>query len=177
MISRNWIQLSDLRGNSSTQFYIFINTFDVFIQQYCITENGNLHAVVLEKCIMDSSGCRCATQGKEVRSPPHFLENRKKCSCFGNEGRNSDHLSIKGVVLRVSTRKNSQIFPTRAILSECFDSTKPPLPWKNSGCAPVVRLHDHEAEACHQRIQFLTGNLSFACFMLFLVLQRTVAEI
>ena len=51
--------------------------------------------------------------------------------------------SIENIVLRVSRRKNSKIFPCGAFfvllmkcLSKCPNSAKPLLPWKVSGCAP-----------------------------------------
>ena len=51
---------------------------------------------------------------------------------------------IRNVVLTVSRRKNSKLFPFfRVFLVKCLwkcpSSTKPPLPWKMSGCASAWR--------------------------------------
>ena len=80
-----------------------------------------------------------------------FFENRKNGPDFGTKGPNCVHSwvesSIQNLVLRVSRRKSSKIFPCGAFfcvfdegLSKCPNSTKPPLPWKISGCAPVISV-------------------------------------
>ena len=80
--------------------------------------------------------------GRGGRPPLPFFENRKKCPDFGKKGPNCVHpwveSSIQNVVLGVSRRKSSKIFPCRAFfcvfltksLSKCPNSTKPPLPEK-----------------------------------------------
>ena len=81
------------------------------------------------------------------RPPLPFFENRRNCPDFGKKSHDCVHLlvkfSIENIVLRVSRRKNSKIFPCGAFsvllmkcLSESPNSTKPLLPWKISGCAP-----------------------------------------
>ena len=63
---------------------------------------------------------------------------------------------IENVFLRVSTRRNSKIFPAWGFYScgfyemffyECPASVKPPLPLKNYGCTPgmipVFRSREH----------------------------------
>ena len=83
------------------------------------------------------------------RHPLPFFENRKHWSDFGKKGPDCVHLwvkfSIQNVVLKVSRRKKSQIFPCGSFfllfltkcLSKCPSFTKPPLPWKFFGCAPA----------------------------------------
>ena len=81
-----------------------------------------------------------------------FFKNWRKCPDFGKKSPDFFHLwvklSIQGVVLRISWRKNSNIslrglfslcFQTK-YLSKCPDSTKAPLPWKISDCSPVLVL-------------------------------------
>ena len=77
--------------------------------------------------------------------------NQKKCPDFGKKCPDSVHpllkFVIQNVVLRVSKRKNSEIFLCGAFfldflikcLSKCSNFTKPPLPWEISGCAPVIQ--------------------------------------
>ena len=56
--------------------------------------------------------------------------------------------AIQNVVLKVSKRKNSKIFPCGAFfldfLIKCLSTypnfTIPPLPWKISGCAPEILI-------------------------------------
>ena len=66
--------------------------------------------------------CWRATRG---RPPLPFFENRKKCSDLGKNGPDFVHLwvkfSIRNVVLRVSKRKNSKIFPCGAFFSCVFN--------------------------------------------------------
>ena len=54
---------------------------------------------------------RRATKGERG----DLFENRKKCPDFGKKGPDCDHLwvkfSIQNIVLRVSRRKNSKMFP------------------------------------------------------------------
>ena len=81
-----------------------------------------------------------ATSLGEVSLP--FFRNWKKCSDFGKKA--LFNFSIQNVIVTVSRRKNSKIFPCGAFfivfltkyLLKCPNSTKPPLPWKISGCAP-----------------------------------------
>ena len=88
-------------------------------------------------------------RGERRRRPSQpFFENRK-CPHFGKKCPDYIHLcvkfSIQNVVLKVSRRKNSNIFHCGAFflvfltkcLSKCPNSTKCPLPWKISGCAPA----------------------------------------
>ena len=76
-------------------------------------------------------------------SPPPFFKNHKKSPDFGKKGPDSVHpwveISIQNVVLILSRRKNSKIFPMRGFfllkfltkcLSKCPNTPKPPLPWK-----------------------------------------------
>ena len=59
------------------------------------------------------SGMQLGVRG--VRPPLPFFENQKKCPDFGKKGPNCVHpwveSSIQNVVLRVSRRKSSTIFP------------------------------------------------------------------
>ena len=68
------------------------------------------HCKILKVCFM-----RATREGLGSRPPLPFFENRKKHPDFGKEGPDSVHLwvkySIQNVVLRVSRRKNSKIFP------------------------------------------------------------------
>ena len=67
---------------------------------------------------------RCAIRGIR-KTYPALFENRKKCPNFGKKGPNCVHLSVKfsiqNVVLRVSRRKNSKIFPWGSLFSCAFD--------------------------------------------------------
>ena len=73
-----------------------------------------------------------------------FFENRKQCPDFGKKGRDFIHLWVRfsdqGIVLRVSRILSlTYVFLTK-YLSKCPDSTKPPLLWKISDCAPAKEL-------------------------------------
>ena len=91
-----------------------------------------------------------AQLGKEaVRPPLHFFENQKSALILGKKGPDSVHFwvkySIQNIVVRVSRRKNSKIYPVgpfflvflTKFLSKCTNCAKPSLPWKISGYAPV----------------------------------------
>ena len=94
--------------------------------------------------------------------PCPFLKIEKKCPDFGIKGPNYVHpwvkSSIQNVVLRVSRRKSSEIFPCELFflalltkgLSKCPNSTKPPLPLKISDCAPVLRPHLTRIAICEK---------------------------
>ena len=107
----------------------------------------SVYLVILWQLVIQS---RRATGGGGVgRHPLPFFENRKHWSDFGKKGPDCVHLwvkfSIQNVVLKVSRRKKSQIFPCGSFfllfltkcLSKCPSFTKPPLPWKFFGCAPA----------------------------------------
>ena len=92
-------------------------------------------------------------RGERGGLPSPFFENRKKCPDFWKKGPDCVYLwvkfSIQNVVLRVSRRKNSKMFPCGASFSGVFDEifievpkfhkSPPPLPWKISGCAPAPK--------------------------------------
>ena len=102
-------------------------------------------------CIIPVEMHRHATKGGcgggEVGSPLlPFLKIEKSALIFWKKAPDSFHFwikySIENVVLRVSWRKNSKIFPVGPFfvfltnfLSKCPNIAKPPLPWKISGCA------------------------------------------
>ena len=77
----------------------------------------------------------------------------KKVPWFWKKGPNCVHpwakSSIQNIVLRVSRRKSSKIFPAGPFflaflmkgLSKCSNSTKPPLPKKISGCVSVCHTY------------------------------------
>ena len=80
-----------------------------------------------------------------------FLKIEKKCPDFGKKGPYCVHpwveYAIQNIVLRVSRRKSSKMFPwgvfflvylTKSLLT-CPNSIKPPLPWKISSCAPAKK--------------------------------------
>ena len=92
--------------------------------------------------------CVCVFRGGGC-APCTFL----KTSWFRKKNRDSIHLcfklSIQNVVLRGSRRKISKPFRLQSLillifltkcLSKCPNSTKPPLLWKITGCAPVLRI-------------------------------------
>ena len=91
-----------------------------------------------------STGAQLGGEGR--RSPLPFFENQKKYPDFRKKGPDCVHpyvkFTIQNVVLRVSKRKKITIFPCFFLefltirLSKCPNFTKPPLPWKISGCAP-----------------------------------------
>ena len=97
---------------------------------------------------------RRATRGVEAgrRPPLLFFENRKKVPWFWKKkGPYCVHpwveYAIQNIVLRVSRRKSSKMFPwgvfflvylTKSLLT-CPNSIKPPLPWKISSCAPAKK--------------------------------------
>ena len=72
--------------------------------------------------------------------------------------------SIQNVVLTVSRRKNSKVFPSRAPffrafltkwLSKCLNFIKPPLPWKMSGCAPALGNNTQKVPVPNEREMWL----------------------
>ena len=91
---------------------------------------------------------RRTTRGEGGRPPLPFFENQKKWPDFGKKCPDCVHLyakfAIQNAVLRTSKRKTSKKFPCEVFfldflikcLSKCSNFTKPPLPWKMSGCAP-----------------------------------------
>ena len=99
------------------------------------------------------------------RPPLPFFENRKKCPNFWKKRHyqtDSVYLWVKfkNVVLRVSRRKKSKLFPVRPFfilfltkfLSKCPDPAKPPLPWNVSDCAPehiLVTWAKLDTSCCH----------------------------
>ena len=97
----------------------------------------------------------CPAKGELGRAYPALFWKSKKVSWFLG-GKALIHLwvkfSIKNVILRVSRRKKSKTFPCSCsafflvFLTKCLsgypNSTKPPLPWKISSCAPaLLTLH------------------------------------
>ena len=90
-----------------------------------------------------SNSLRCAIRGRRSggRHPLPFFENQKKCPDFAKKGPNCVHPQVKfiiqNVILRVSRRKNSKIFPAvlffieflTKFLSKCpnFTKTSPAL--------------------------------------------------
>ena len=68
---------------------------------------------------------------------PALFENQKKCPDIREKGPYCVHPYVKfttqNAVFRESKRKNFKIFPK--CLLKCPNFTKPPLPWKISGCA------------------------------------------
>ena len=103
--------------------------------------------------------------GEEGRPPLPFFENRKKCLNFWKKRHyqtDSVYLWVKfkNVVLRVSRRKKSKLFPARPFfilfltnfLSKCPDPAKPPVPWNVSDCAPehiLVTWAKLDTSCCH----------------------------
>ena len=97
----------------------------------------------------------------------------KKCPYFGKKGPNCVHLfepSFQNVVLRVSMGKSSKIFPCGTFfafltkrLSKCPNFTKPPLPWKISGCAPALKkeqdLDDFNANIFKRILELLGSSV------------------
>ena len=91
-----------------------------------------------------------ARVGGRGRSPLPFLKNRKKCPYFGKNGPNCVHpcvkSSIQNVVLRVSRRKSSEIFPCGAFFFLRFwrkvyrSALIPSLHWQISGCASLLLI-------------------------------------
>ena len=91
----------------------------------------------------------CAIRSGEEASP-NFFENQKKCLVFGKKGPDCLHpwlkFSIQNVVLRLSRRKNSKMFPREAFfllfLTKCLskfpNSTKTPLHQNISVCVPEL---------------------------------------
>ena len=85
--------------------------------------------------------------------PCPFLKIEKSALILKKKGSNCVHpwakSSIQNVVLRVSRRKSSKIFPAGPFflaflmkgLSKCSNSTKPPLPKKISGCVSVCHTY------------------------------------
>ena len=107
-------------------------------------------------CIF-SNNHRCVVSGRgNASSPFSFFENWKnwkKFPGFSKKGPDCVHLwvkfSIQNVLLRVSRRENSKMFPYRAsflvflkhCLSKCPTPSPPPTchTCKNSGWAPALR--------------------------------------
>ena len=109
--------------------------FDVFIWSLL-----HLHVAYLNK-----SGAQLGGEGGG-KPPLSFFENQKKLPWFWRKipwlCPSLIKFAIQNVVLKVSKRKNSKIFPCGAFfldfliicLSKCPNFTKPPLPWN---CAPA----------------------------------------
>ena len=87
-------------------------------------------------------------EGDGDRSPLPFFQNQKKRPDFRKKGPDCVHryikFAIQNIVVRVLKKKNFEIlfygaflleFLTKCLL-ECRNFTKPPLPWKYSGCVP-----------------------------------------
>ena len=90
------------------------------------------------------------TTGAQQNGRPSlpFFEDREKTPDVRKKIRDCVHLLVKffieNVVLGVSKKTTSTFLPAESFfvfltkcLSKCSRSTKPPLPWKISGCAPV----------------------------------------
>ena len=84
-------------------------------------------------------------QGKEGR--PATIENRKKCPDFGTEDLDCVHLfvkfSIQNVVLRVSRRKNSEMFLCGACFSSVFDEMFIEVPQFAVLLGPFLNILSH----------------------------------
>ena len=86
------------------------------------------------------------------REFPALFWKSRKVPWFWKKGPDCIHLciifSIQNVVLRVSREKNTKVYPVGSsflvfltkYLSNCPSSMKPPMPWKISGCMPVLVL-------------------------------------
>ena len=81
---------------------------------------NTFHSFLANKIPKSNSGAQLGGE----RPPLPFFENRKKCPDFGRKGPNCVHpwveSSIQNVVLRVSRRKSSKMFPCGAF-SYVFD--------------------------------------------------------
>ena len=116
-----------------------------------LSNNNDFQTVVLLKMFPSS----LSIEEFDLELPLHFFKNQKKCADFAKKGPDCVHPLVKfiiqNVVFRVSTRKNSEIFPAGLFfiefltkcLSKCPNFTKPPLPWKISGCASIQILVIH----------------------------------
>ena len=89
--------------------------------------------------------------GGEEASTALFWKSKKSALILEKKGPYCVHpwveYAIQNIVLRVSRRKSSKMFPwgvfflvylTKSLLT-CPNSIKPPLPWKISSCAPAKK--------------------------------------
>ena len=101
-----------------------------------------------EKLLQEKSTCLISGAQLGEGGLPCLFENLKKCPDFGKKGPDCLHLwlkfSIQNVALRVLRKKIIQNFSLQGFLflflTKCLskspNSTKPPMPYKISGCAP-----------------------------------------
>ena len=125
----------------------FSENFVYVLNGWCLMEEQSIvHSLPFELQTQPKS-CKILLFKKMCGWPPlPFFENRKKCPDFGKKGHDCIHswikFSIQNVVLSVSRRKNSKVFPCGAFFSRHFDEmfievpnpTKPPTTWKIFGC-------------------------------------------
>ena len=130
-----------------------------------------------------------------MRSFPSLFWNQKKCLDFGKKGPDCVHLQVKfaiqNVVLRVSRRKTSKMFPCRVSFSCVFDecllkcsiSTNPlpPCPEKvlvvhlHSGIVPFAKRSILNVWQCSEDV--CLDNCSVICIVtLYYVLHQTHLE-
>ena len=120
-----------------------------------------------------------------MRPPLPFFENQRKCHDFAKQGPDCVHpqvkFTIQNVVLRVSRRKNSEIFSARSFFFEflrerlwkCPKFTKPPL--KNEKSNP--RYFIPTLSSTHQ-VSRIFPSLLLHLLKIFLVHQlRTILVI
>ena len=110
VLIENWKKVLDNKGFGGAVLMDLPKAFDTINNDIFIAK---LHA----------SGTQLGERGGDFPCP--FLKIEKKCADFGNKGPYCLHLRvesfIQNVVLRVSRRKSSKIFPCGTVFSFIFD--------------------------------------------------------
>ena len=134
------IKYSYVITNYHCWFFYLSVLYKLLLIIFTILTSSNLQNLILD--------IRHATQGRVGGGLPcRFSKIEEIALILEKKSHDCVHLwvkfSIENIVLRVSRRKNSKIFPCGAFfvllmkcLSKCPNSAKPLLPWKVSGCAP-----------------------------------------